>query len=60
MEEFRVKTTVRRQLRIRKQRIARRLEQADRTATERPELAALNINYEIADHRLPIERKAEA
>ncbi|NDD72991.1 MAG: IS1380 family transposase [Actinobacteria bacterium] len=49
MEEFRVKTTVRRQLRIRKQRIARRLEQADRTATERPELAALNINYEIAD-----------
>ncbi|NBS93614.1 MAG: IS1380 family transposase, partial [Betaproteobacteria bacterium] len=49
MEEFRVNAKVRKQLRTRKQRIARRLEQADRTATERPELSASNIDYEIAD-----------
>jgi hypothetical protein len=33
----------------RKQRIARRLEQADRSGTDRPEMAASNIQYEIAD-----------
>ena len=49
MEEFRVNAKLRRQLKIRKQRIARRLEQADRAATARPELSASNINYEIAD-----------
>ena len=48
MEEFRVKPKVRWQLKTRKQRIARRLEQAERTATSRPELAASNIAYEIA------------
>lgn len=40
---------VRKQLRTRKQRIARRLERIDRRAAERPELAATNIRYEIAD-----------
>lgn len=47
-EEFRVKTKIRRQLKTRKQRIARRLEQIDRTASKRPELVATNIGYEIA------------
>jgi len=49
MEEFRVNTKVRRQLKTRKQRIARRLGQMDRAATARPELSASNIDYEIAD-----------
>ena len=40
---------VRKQLRTRKQRIARRLERIDRRAAERPEFAATNIRYEIAD-----------
>ena len=40
---------VRRQLQARKRRIARRLEQADRSGTDRPEMAATNIQYEIAD-----------
>ena len=40
---------VRRQLRVRKRRIARRLTQADRSGTDRPEMAACNIQYEIAD-----------
>ena len=40
---------VRRQLKNRKKRIARRLERIDRRASERPELAASNIHYEIAD-----------
>ena len=40
---------VRRQLKARKRRIARRLEQAERCGTERPEMAASNIQYEIAD-----------
>ena len=40
---------VRRQLNSRKRRIARRLEQAERCGTERPEMAASNIQYEIAD-----------
>lgn len=40
---------VRRQLKARKRRIARRLEQADRSGTDRPEMAASNIQYEIAD-----------
>jgi hypothetical protein len=38
-----VKPYARRQLKTRKLRIARRLEQAERTATSRPELAASNI-----------------
>ena len=40
---------VRRQLKARKRRIARRLEQADQSGTDRPEMAASNIQYEIAD-----------
>ncbi len=40
---------VRRQLKARKRRIARRLEQAERCGTVRPEMAASNIQYEIAD-----------
>ena len=40
---------VRKQLKNRKQRIARRLERIDRRASARPELAATNIHYEIAD-----------
>jgi len=44
-----VKPKVRRQLKTRKQRIARRLEQVERTATARPEFTASNIGYEIAD-----------
>lgn len=44
-----MKPKVRRQLKTRKQRIARRLELAERTAAVRPELAASNITYEIAD-----------
>ena len=40
---------IRRQLQARKRRIARRLEQADRSGTDRPEMAASNIQYEIAD-----------
>lgn len=40
---------VRRQLNKRKRRIARRLEQAERCGTDRPEMAASNIQYEIAD-----------
>ena len=40
---------VRQRLKTRKQRIARRLERIDRRAVERPELAATNIHYEIAD-----------
>jgi len=49
MEEFRVNAKVRKQLKNRKHRISRRLERIDRRATERPELAAKNIRYEIAD-----------
>lgn len=41
--------TVRKQLKNRKLRIARRLEQIDRRASEKPELAASNIHYQIAD-----------
>jgi hypothetical protein len=44
-----VNAKVRKQLKNRKQRIARRLEWIDRRAAERPELAATNIHYEIAD-----------
>jgi hypothetical protein len=44
-----VNAKVRRQLKNRKKRIARRLERIDRQASERPELAASNIHYEIAD-----------
>ena len=44
-----MKAKVRKQLRTRKQRIARRLERVDRRASARPELAATNIHYEIAD-----------
>jgi len=44
-----VNAKVRRQLKARKRRIARRLEQADRSGTDRPEMAASNIQYEIAD-----------
>lgn len=40
---------VRRQLDTRKRRIARRLKQAERCGTDRPEMAASNIQYEIAD-----------
>ncbi len=40
---------VRRQLKARKRRIARRLKQAERCGTDRPEMAASNIQYEIAD-----------
>lgn len=40
---------VRRQLKVRKRRIAWRLERIDRRASARPELAATNIHYEIAD-----------
>lgn len=40
---------VRRQLGIRKQRIVRRLDRIDRRAAVRPELAASNIHYEIAE-----------
>ena len=40
---------VRKQLKNRKWRIARRLEQIDRRASEKPELAASNIHYQIAD-----------
>ena len=40
---------VRRQLKNRKRRIALRLERIDRTASQRPELAAANIRYEIAE-----------
>jgi len=38
-----------RQLKSRKERITRRLGQADRTATARPELTAANIRYALAD-----------
>jgi hypothetical protein len=44
-----VNAKVRKQLKNRKQRIARRLERIDRRAAKRPELAATNIHYEIAD-----------
>jgi hypothetical protein len=44
-----VNAKVRKQLRAREQRIARRLERNDRQASARPELAATNIHYEIAD-----------
>ena len=44
-----MKPKVRRQLKTRKQRIARRLEQADRAGTSRPELSASNITSGIAD-----------
>jgi hypothetical protein len=44
-----VNAKVRQRLKTRKQRIARRLERIDRRAVERPELAATNIHYEIAD-----------
>ena len=40
---------VRQQLKNRKRRIARRLEQTNRTSTVQPELAATSIRYEIAD-----------
>ena len=44
-----MKPKVRRQLRTSKQRIARLLEQAERKATARLELAVANITYEIVD-----------
>jgi len=44
-----VTAKIRKQLRTRKQRIARRLERIDRRASARPELAATNIHYEIAN-----------
>jgi hypothetical protein len=44
-----VNAKVRRQLKNRKRRIACRLECMDRTASRRPELAAANIHYEIAE-----------
>jgi hypothetical protein len=49
MEEFRVNAKLRRQLKNRKRRIARRLEHIDRTASQWPELAAANIHYAIAE-----------
>jgi hypothetical protein len=44
-----VNAKVRRQVKNRKRRIACRLECMDRTASQRPELAAANIHYEIAE-----------
>jgi len=48
-EEFRVNAKVRQQLKNRKRRIARRLEEAERGGTVRPEMSASNIQYGIAD-----------
>jgi hypothetical protein len=48
-EAFRANAKVRRQPQSRKRRIARRVEQADRSGMDRPEMAATNIQYEIAN-----------